>query len=67
MELYENTKLCSMPITWIPLRIALYGASTEAESGLKSVRESCYYKRLKGLELFIVRLKARQMFCILNI
>jgi putative chitinase len=34
----------------------------QAESGLKSVRESCYYKRLKDLELlFIVRLKARQM------
>jgi hypothetical protein len=34
----------------------------QAESGFKvSTRESCYYKRLKGLELFIVRLKARQM------
>jgi predicted chitinase len=41
MELYENTKLCSMPI-WIPLRIAHFMGQAQAESGLKSVRESCY-------------------------
>jgi putative chitinase len=50
MELYEKYKtLFGTYYLNTPLRIAHFMGQAQAESGLKSVRESCYYKTIKGL------------------
>jgi putative chitinase len=50
MELYEKYKtLFGGYHLNNPLRIAHFMGQAEAESGLKSVRESCYYKTVKHL------------------